>query len=82
MKEDIKNGIKLVHIDVDQMQVFGIINNVGIMINADVNVNNRLTKKDVMKDLYGSQVTVNVNVINHVILDNIQIVNIVNLEKC
>ena len=41
------------------------------MINADVNVNNRLTKKDVMKNLYGSQVTLNVNVINHVILDNI-----------
>ena len=82
MKEDIKNGIRLVHVDVDQMQVFGIINSVGIMINADVNVNNPVTKKDVMKNLYGSQVTVNVNVINHVILDNIQIVNIVNLEKC
>ena len=39
MKEDIKNGIKLVHVDVDQIQVFRIINNVGIMINADVNVN-------------------------------------------
>ena len=39
MKEDIKNGIKHVHVDVDQIQVFRIINNVGIMINADVNVN-------------------------------------------
>ena len=39
MKEDIKNGIKLVHVDVDQIQVFRIINNVGIMINVDVNVN-------------------------------------------
>ena len=81
MKEDIKNGIKLVHVDVDQIQVFRIINNVGIMINADVNVNSWLTKKDVMKDLYGIQVIVNVNVINLLIFDNIKIVKIVNLEK-
>ena len=40
MKQDIKNTMKLVHVDVDQRQVFGIINNLGIMINADVNVNN------------------------------------------
>ena len=40
MKQDIKNTMKLVHVDVDQRQVFGIINNLVIMINADVNVNN------------------------------------------
>ena len=51
------------------------------MINADVNVNSWLTKKDVMKDLYGIQVIVNVNVINLLIFDNIKIVKIVNLEK-
>ena len=51
------------------------------MINADVNVNSRLSKKDVMMDLYGIQVIVNVNVINLLIFDNIWIVKIVNLEK-
>ena len=32
--------MKLVHISVDCMQVFVIINNIGIMINADVNAKN------------------------------------------
>ena len=40
MEQDIQNGMRRVHIDVDQMQVFVIINNVGIMIDADVNVKN------------------------------------------
>ena len=40
MKQDIQNGMRRVHIDVDQMQVFVIINNVGIMIDADVNIKN------------------------------------------
>ena len=51
------------------MQVIVIINNVGIMINADVNANNELTKEYVIKDLFGIQVIV--NVINHVMLENI-----------
>ena len=33
-------GMKLPNINVDQIQVFIIINNVGIMINTDVNVKN------------------------------------------
>ena len=37
--------------------------------NADVNVKNRLTKEYVIKDLFGIQVIV--NVINHVMLENI-----------
>ena len=37
MKQDTQNEIKLVNVSVDQMQVFVIINNVGIMIRADVN---------------------------------------------
>ena len=53
------------------MQVFVIINNVGILINADVNVKNSLKKEDVMKDSFGILVNVNVNVINLVMLDNI-----------
>ena len=50
------------------MQVFVIINNVGIMINADVDAKNWLTKEYVIKDLFGIQVIV--NVINHVMLEN------------
>ena len=40
MKQDIQNCMKLVNVNVDQMQVFVIINKVGIMINADVNAKN------------------------------------------
>ena len=45
--------MKLVNVNVDQMQAFVIINNVRIMINADVNANNLLKKEYVMKDLFG-----------------------------
>ena len=38
MKQDMLTSMKLVNANVDQMQVFVIINNVGIMTNADVNV--------------------------------------------
>ena len=38
MKQDILTSMKLVNANVDQMQVFVIKNNVGIMTNADVNV--------------------------------------------
>ena len=40
MKLDLQNGMKRVSVNVDQMQLFVIINNVGIMINVDVNVKN------------------------------------------
>ena len=40
MKRGIQNGMKLVNVNVDQMQVFVIINNAGIMINAGENANN------------------------------------------
>ena len=46
------------------MQVFVIINKDGIMKNAYVNVKNRLTKEDVMKNLFG--ILVIANVTNHV----------------
>ena len=45
------------------MQVFVVINNVRIMMNADVNVKNWLAKENVMKD----SSSVNANVKNHVI---------------
>ena len=53
------------------MQPFVIINNVGIMINVGVNVKNGLIKFYVIEDIFGILVIVNVNVINHVMLENI-----------
>ena len=40
MKQDIYLGMKLVNVNVDQTQVSVVINNVGIMINVDVNAKN------------------------------------------
>ena len=60
--------------------MFVTINNVGILINADVNVNNCLSKKYVRKDLFVTLTTVSKNVINHVTLKNIQVRKIVILE--
>ena len=53
------------------MQVFVIINKDGMKTNADVNVKNSLTKEGVIKDLFGILVIVSVNVISHLILENI-----------
>ena len=53
------------------MQVFVIINNFGIMINANVNAKNWLAKEYMIKHLFGIQVIVNVNVINNAMLENI-----------
>ena len=71
MKQDMYLGMSLVHVNINYMQVFVIINNVGIMINADVNVKNWLTKVDVLMIVFGILAYVNVNVINHVMLENI-----------
>ena len=40
MKDVIQNDIKLVYLNADQMQMFVVINDVGTMITADVNVKN------------------------------------------
>ena len=53
------------------MQMFLLKNNVGIMINADVNGKNWLTKEYLIKDLFGIQVIANVNLINNAMLENI-----------
>ena len=53
------------------MQVLVIINNVRIKIDADVNVKYSLTKKYVIKYLFGTLVILNVDVINYVMLENI-----------
>ena len=58
------------------MQVFVIMNK-----NADVNVKNELTKECVIMDLFGILVIVSVNAINHVMLENIQIIKILSAEK-
>ena len=54
--------MKLVNLNVDQMQVFVIINKVGMKINSGVNVKNLQLKTVVIKDLFEILVTVNVNV--------------------
>ena len=64
-------GMKPVHVNVDWMQVFIIIESVGIMINANVNAKKWLTKVYVMIDLFVILVYVNVNVIHYVMLENI-----------
>ena len=53
------------------MQVFVTITNVGMKINAGVNVKNWLIKVVVIKGLLGILLIKNVNVINHMILENI-----------
>ena len=53
------------------MQVFVIVNNVGIMINVNVNAKNSLAKEYVKRDLFGIQVILIVNVINYVMSENI-----------
>ena len=40
MKQETQNVMKRVSVNVDQMQVFAITNNVGMMINVDANVKN------------------------------------------
>ena len=81
MKQESLNSIKLKSANVDQMQVFVIINRNGMKVNANLNVRNSLTKEYVIKDLIGIIEIVNVNMINHVILEKIQIVKTVGVEK-
>ena len=71
IKQDIYNGMKLVNVNIDYKQVFVIINNVGIVINADVNVKNWLTKEYMIKGSFGILVIVTLNAINHVMLETI-----------
>ena len=73
--------MKLVGAIVDQLQVFKIINKDGMKINADVNAKNLLTKEYVIKDLIVILAIVNENVINHAMLENVQIIKTVSLEK-
>ena len=81
MKQDTKNDIKRVNVNVDQMQVFVIVNNIGTMINVDVNAKNSLTKVYVIKDLFEILAIVTVNLINHVMLVSIQTMKTVRAGK-
>ena len=63
------------------MQVFVMINNVGIVINAGVNVKNQSIKVGVMIDVFRILVHVNTNMISRVILENTWITRIVNAER-
>ena len=62
-------GMGLVRVNVDQMKAFVIIDCVEIMINADVNVKNQFIKVGMMMGLFGILARVNVNMINHVMLN-------------
>ena len=73
--------MKHVSVNVDKMQLFVIINNVGIKINPDVNAKNQLIKEYMIKDLFRIPRIVSVNVIKRVMLANIWIMKIVNAEK-
>ena len=53
------------------MQVFVTTNKNGMKTNTNVNVKNSLTKEYVIRDLFGILVNPSVNVINHVMLENI-----------
>ena len=81
MKRDTQNGMELASAYVDQIKLFVIVNNAGMKINVDANVNNSLIKEYLIKDLFLIQVNVNANVINLAVLLNIQIIQIVNVEK-
>ena len=81
MKQETKNDIKRVNVNVDQMQVFVIVNNIGTMINVDVNAKNSLIKVYIIKDLFEILAIVTVNVINHVMLVIIQTMKTVRAGK-
>ena len=81
MKRGIQNGTKRINVNINLEKMFVTINNTGIKINVDVDVNNQLLKEYVIKDLFGILVTVNVNVIKLVTLVNTQIMKTVSAEK-
>ena len=63
------------------MQMFVIINNVGMKINACLNAKNWLIKMYVIKDLFRILAIGSASVINHVILVSIYIMKNVSVER-
>ena len=51
-----------------------------MMKNVDLNVKSLLITEDLVKDLFGIPAIRNVNVINHVMLENIQFMKTVSVE--
>ena len=51
-----------------------------MMKNVDLNVKSLLIAEDLVKDLFGIPAIRNVNVINHVMLENIQFMKTVSVE--
>ena len=72
--------MKVANVNVDSIQVFVIINKDRIKIKADVYVV-YVIKEYVIKDFFGIPVIVTVDVINHVMLENIWVIKIVNVKK-
>ena len=72
--------MKLANVNLDSIQVFVIINKDRIKIKADVYVV-YVIKEYVIKDFFGIPVIVTVDVINHVMLENIWVIKIVNVKK-
>ena len=70
MKQAMCLGMRLVRVNVDQRQVFVMIDSIGIMINANVNVNNWLIMVGVIMVFLEVLARVNMNVINHVMFKN------------
>ena len=71
MKHGTWNDMKRVSVNVDYMQEFVIISNVGVMMNAGVNATNYLIKVYVTENLFGILVIVSANLIIHVMLVSI-----------
>ena len=80
-EKDTSNDMILLNVNVDLMQVLVTIKKGGIMINAEMNAKNGLVKEYVIKNLFVTLVIANVNMINHVMLENIQIMKIVSVEQ-
>ena len=51
-----------------------------MMKNVDLNVKSLLITEDLVKDLFGIPAIRNVNVINHVMLENIQFMKTISVE--
>ena len=73
--------MKLVSENIDQNRVFVIINKDGMKISGDVNAKNCLKKEYMIKDLLEIKVIENLNVINHVMLQNIYFIKTVRVEE-
>ena len=71
MKKGTLNDMILLNVNVDLMQVLVTIKKGEIMINAEMNAKNGLVKEYVIKNLFVTLVIANVNMINHVMLENI-----------